>query len=224
MATRVKICGVGRVEEALVALGLGADLLGLNFYGPSKRYLSEEAARHLVAETVAAHDGPLRVPTWVGVVVNMPVDEAVAMGQRVGLDLLQFHGDETPEELAPVAARSIKALRVKDTISVDVLAPWLDLGFWGLLIDAHHPSLYGGSGRSWDFSSLASLGAAAKSTRLLIAGGLSPHNVASAIRTARPWGIDLCSGVERQHPHDPQKRPEKDTELMRQLFEEIHHG
>ena len=127
---RVKICGVTSVEETALAVDLGADFIGLNFYPPSPRYVSPEKASDIV-HRVGSRPGS-RPVRWVGVFVNMPVPEAVALGERVGLDLWQFHGDESPDELAPVAAKAIKAFRVKDRLDATVLRDWLDLSLWAL--------------------------------------------------------------------------------------------
>ena len=217
---RVKICGVRTVEEALLAVELGADLIGLNFHPPSPRYLSEAAAADLIATTRGRLEGhhPGREVLWAGVFVNRPVAEVDELGRRVGLDLLQFHGDERPEEVAPVAERAMKAFRVKDRLDAGTLRGWLELGAWGFVIDSRHPTLYGGSGESWNFESLKdpSLASLLANRRVLIAGGLSPDNVSAALGAAQPWGIDLCSGIEAA----PGK---KDPELMRRLFEEIRH-
>ena len=216
---RVKVCGVRTVEEASLAVRLGADLIGLNFYGPSPRFLTEEEARDIVSEVKAsvseASDRPV---LWAGVFVNMPIDEALALGERVGLDLWQFHGDETVDDLASVGERGMKAFRVKDRLDVETLEPWLNLGLWGFVVDSRHPTLYGGSGESWNFASMndPSLAEKLNGERVLIAGGLNPDNVKNAASAARPWGIDLCSGIE-------QAPGKKDPELMRRLFEEIRH-
>lgn len=216
----VKICGVRTVDEAILAIEFGADLIGLNFFPPSPRYLDEIQAADLVAtvDTTVKARLPERKVQWVGVFVNRPVSEVEVVGRRVGLDLLQFHGDERPEDVAPVAERAIKAFRVKDSLDAGVLQGWLELGAWGFVIDSRHPTLYGGSGESWNFESLndPSLASLLANRRVLIAGGLSPDNVRAALGAAQPWGIDLCSGIEAA----PGK---KDPELMRRLFEEIRH-
>lgn len=208
---RIKICGVRTSEEALLAARLGADFLGLNFHPPSPRYLDPEEAALLAAD--------IRRETpdvgLVGVFVNRPLEDILAIEKTVGLDLLQFSGDETAAEMAPVADRAIKGFRISGSLDADFA-----IGFdqvWGHLVDYRHPTLYGGSGESWDFSSLAGL----KLTRpTFIAGGLNPDNVAAAIQAAAPWGVDVCSGIEAEPGR-------KDPELLGRFFKVIkenHHG
>lgn len=204
---KVKICGVTSREEARLAVDLGADFVGLNFYPPSPRFLATERA----AEIAAAVEGRAEL---VGVFVNRPPVEVEQIAAAVGLDLLQFHGEETAAEIRPFARRALKAFRVRDRIDAATLA-----GFeaaWGWLIDARHPQLYGGTGESWQFESLRDL-AGVRGRRIFIAGGLGPASVKQAIRAARPYGIDLCSGVESEPGR-------KDPELLARLFEEIRHG
>lgn len=203
---RVKVCGVTSPEEAVLAADAGADFVGLNFHPPSPRHVAPELARE-IADAVRS-----RVEL-VGVFVNRPRAEVEAIDAAVGLDLLQFHGDETPADVAPFASRALKAFRVREAVDPALLAGFE--GVWGILIDARHPTLYGGTGRSWRFESLRGLNGGA--ARAFIAGGLTPDNVRAAIDVARPWGVDLCSGLE--------SRPgKKDPELLERLFLEIRHG
>ncbi len=203
LAPKVKICGITCLEDALLAADLGADWIGLNFYPPSPRYVSPAVARH-IADAVR---GRLSL---VGVFVNEP--EAAEIAQEVGLDLLQFHGDESPDELAPHGDRAIKVFRVRESFDPALMDPYPEV--WGFLVDTKHPSLYGGSGESWRFSSLRG---SRRPKPIFIAGGLGPDNVAAAVATAQPFAIDVCSGVE--------KTPGvKDPERLRRLFEEISHG
>lgn len=202
---RVKICGVCRPRDARLAVDLGAEFLGLNFHPPSPRSVDLAQARR-IAEVVA---GRVRL---VGVFVNLPASEIRRIDAEVGLDLLQFHGDEGPAELAPFGARAIKALRVEDDLEASWLEPYQQA--WGFVVDSRHPQLYGGSGQGWNFASLAPLAA---QQPVLIAGGLNPDNVRAAIAAARPYGIDIASGVESAPGV-------KDPELLRRLFEEIRHG
>ncbi len=215
--TRVKICGVTSPREAVLAVDLGADFVGLNFYPPSPRYLQP---RRAVAVADAARrreraGGARRKPVrLVGVFVNTPRSEVEEIAGIVGLDLLQFHGDETPADVAPFADRALKALRVRDRLDAAMLAGYEQV--WGVLIDSRHARLYGGTGESWRFESLRELGSALP-RRVFIAGGLGPRNVRAAIAAAEPYGVDLCSGVEAAPGR-------KDPELLERLFEEIRDG
>lgn len=208
---RVKICGIKSPEEALLAAELGADLIGLNFHPLSPRLLEIAAAREIAS---AVAESPRR-PLLVGVFVHQEAEEAAAIGEEVGLDLLQFHGNLKAEVVAPVAGRALVALRAHGRPEAEELAPWREIGVWGLILDASHPSLFGGTGKSWDFASVAGLGLPGE--RLLIAGGLNAGNLSSAVEAARPWGVDLCSGVESA----PGIR---DPGLLRELFRTLEHS
>lgn len=214
---RIKICGLTTVEDSLRAVALGADYLGLNFYPPSPRGIEVETARPIV-EAVRRRAPRVRL---VGVFVNAGHKRIETIDRELSLDLIQFHGDEGPDDLAPFAGRAIKVFRVRHRFDVDLLDAWPDV--WGYLVDTRHPQLYGGSGESWSFSSLREAESkgedpvAATDRRLFIAGGISPDNARAALEAARPWGLDVCSGVE--------SRPgRKDPDRMRRLFEEIDNG
>ncbi|HEX4965073.1 MAG TPA: phosphoribosylanthranilate isomerase [Thermoanaerobaculia bacterium] len=206
MAVKVKVCGITDPADALAAVEAGADYLGLNFYRPSPRYVEPARARE-IAEAVRG-----RV-SLVGVFVDSPRAEVEAVAGAVGLDLLQFHGSEGPGFVAPFAGRAVKAFRTGALPGAEELAAWE--GVWGILIDAPHATLYGGTGEAWDYEKLA--GAAGGGRRLFLAGGLGPGNARQAIAAARPYAIDVCSRVE--------SRPgRKDLELLRRLFQEVRHG
>jgi len=201
---KVKICGVTDPANALAAVELGADYLGLNFYPGSPRFV--DAGRALeIARAVAG-----RVPL-VGVFVNAPAGEIEEIAGRVGLDLVQLSGDEGPEAVVPFAGRVLKAFRTGTLPDREEIASYGDL--WGVLIDAPHGSLYGGTGAAWDYGSLRGDAPG----RLFLAGGLGPDNVRRAVETARPWGVDVCSRVESAPGV-------KDVELLRRLFLEVRHG
>lgn len=202
---KIKICGVRTPEEALLAAELGADLIGLNFHPPSPRFLEISAAKEIAAALKALPQRPLLV----GVFVHHTAAEAAAIGDDVGLDLLQFHGNPEPADIAHLAPRVLLALRIAGQPDPDELAPWRRLGLWGLVLDTRHEKLYGGTGESWDFASIAGL--AQPEEKLLIAGGLKNDNIVAAVHAARPWGVDLCSGLESA----PGVR---NAELLRELF------
>lgn len=208
MSTRVKICGVVEVESACDAVALGADYLGLNFFPASPRFLDLDRARE-IADAVRG-----RVEL-IGVFVDATrrtIDEAVA---RVGLDRVQLSGDEPPEAVAPFAACCLKAFRTGALPPPHVLAPYGPL--WGVLIDAPHPTLFGGSGESWDYGRLALPASRGEERRLFLAGGLGPDNVRRAVATLRPFAVDVCSRVERSPGI-------KDRAKMRRFFEEVQLG
>lgn len=208
MRPKVKICGLTRTGDAVLAATLGADYLGLNFWPGSQRCVDVRRAREIAA--AVADSSPLP-PRLVGIFVNQTRAEVEDVAAAAGLDLVQFHGGETAADVAPFADRAIKAVRVAERADAETLAGWDHV--WGLLVDTARPGAWGGTGESWDFASLA----ADRHPRLFIAGGLRPQTVRAAVGAARPWGIDLCSGVEAV----PGK---KDPELLRRLFEEIEDG
>jgi phosphoribosylanthranilate isomerase len=199
---RVKICGVTRPEDAELAVGLGADYLGLNFFPQSPRFLEELRARE-IATAVA---GRARL---VGVFVNAAREIVEKTASAVGLDLLQFHGDESADEIAGWGDRAVRALRLSGHPPSDLLSQWP--GAWGFLVEGRHEALYGGSGESWRYEMICAL---SRDRPVFVAGGLRPGNVADAVRRSGAWGVDVCSGVEREPGI-------KDPELMRRFFEEV---
>ncbi len=208
MRPKVKICGLTRAGDAVLAATLGADYLGLNFFPGSQRCIDARRAREIAAAVRGAVPRP---PPLVGIFVDQERTAVADMIAAAGLDLVQFHGDETAADVAPFADRAIKVVRVAERAAAEAFAGWDHV--WGMLVDTARPGAWGGTGESWDFSSLA----AEHHPRLFIAGGLRPQTVRAAVGAARPWGIDLCSGVEAS----PGK---KDSELLRRLFEEIEDG
>ncbi|HEX3557310.1 MAG TPA: phosphoribosylanthranilate isomerase [Thermoanaerobaculia bacterium] len=211
MPVKVKICGITSPADALAAVEWGADYLGLNFYRASPRYVEPGRALE-IADAVRG-----RV-ALVGVFVNSPRAEVEPIAGRVGLDLLQFHGDEEPGFVAPFAGRAIKAFRTGGTGGLpgpDELAAWSAV--WGILIDAPHGTLYGGTGEAWDYGTVGAPDRPPEGLRLFLAGGLGPGNARQAVERVRPYAIDVCSRVE--------SRPGiKDRELLRRLFQEVRHG
>jgi phosphoribosylanthranilate isomerase len=179
---RVKICGVTRLEDALLAARLGADAVGLNFWPRSKRYVSPAAAGEIVRALppgIAA----------VGVFVDPRRDEVLAAIDASGVGVAQLHGDEPPALCASLPVPVVKAIRVTDGHSLAQLASYEVQAF---LLDAASPE-YGGSGRTFDWALAVEV---ARELPVLLAGGLSPENVAEAVRTVRPMGVDVASGVE----------------------------
>jgi phosphoribosylanthranilate isomerase len=182
MTPRVKICGFKDRATAEAALAAGADFLGFNFYPQSPRYLDPARAGEIVKDLPAG--------VAVGLWVNPSRDELLRAAELSGVDIVQLQGDEPPElcDLGP--RRVIKAFRLG---APEDLAPIARYHVWAVLADAKS-GLWGGSGRqgNWELSARA----AALSERLFLAGGLTPDNVAEAIRAVRPWAVDVCSGVE----------------------------
>ena len=182
--TKIKICGIKTVEDALAAMDAGADLLGFNFYRKSPRYISVGQCRDVMS--VMRKYGQI---TYVGVFVNASVDEIRATMETAALSLAQLHGDETSEMMSLLHGIVFKAFRgVPDGLNGFARddAP-------ALLVDASVKGSYGGTGITADWKGAAEL---AKQVPLLLAGGLTPANVAEAVRQVRPWGVDVASGVE----------------------------
>lgn len=194
--TKIKICGITTLNDALAAAELGADLLGFNFYPKSPRYIAPETCREITGSLRSQYPNL----TLVGVFVNVPVAEIRVILETCQLHLAQLHGDETPEMLAELGSRAFKAIRLSASESVDesvhpfVSVPQSVSPFHpALLVDAAVKGLYGGSGMTTDWAKAAKL---SRRIPLLLAGGLRPENVAQAIAQARPWGVDTASGVE----------------------------
>lgn len=187
----VKICGITTLEDALTALAAGAGWLGFNFYPRSPRYLSPEACRLLVE--VIRHLYP--EATLVGVFVNTPVDDILRILVECQLDLAQLSGDESPEEVRRLGQRAFKAFRPRSQEEMEALFQTYPRRFDppACLIDAVKSGFYGGSGQVADWSIAAWV---AQRAPILLAGGLTPENVAIAIDQVRPWGVDVASGVE----------------------------
>ncbi len=184
--TRIKICGLTRAEDAAAAVAAGADALGV-VLAPSKRQVTLEQAAAVFA------DVPPLVAR-VGVFVNAQADDVWEAVARLGLTAVQFHGDEAPEtcEAAPVPV--IKALRVGPGFTVADVDRYRG-AVAALLLDTYVPGEQGGTGMAFEWDSVA--GILPQDIPVLLAGGLGPHNVASAVRTLRPYAVDVSSGVEQ---------------------------
>ncbi|MFT3891228.1 MAG: phosphoribosylanthranilate isomerase [Anaerolineales bacterium] len=200
--TKIKICGIKTVNDALAAIDAGADLIGFNFYPKSPRYVEVGVVRNIMS--VMRRVGRV---TCVGVFVNAPVAEILATMDTLGLNLAQLHGDETPEMLKALDGKAFKAFRgIPENI-----AGFERQSAPTFLVDAAVKGVYGGSGVTADWEGAATL---AKKYQLLLAGGLTPENVAEAIRRVQPWGVDVASGVESA----PGK---KDTEKMKAFVQAV---
>jgi len=183
-AVRSKICGITRIEDALSAVEAGADAIGLVFYAKSPRSVSIEQARSIIAAL------PPFVTT-VGLFVDASRCELGELLDAVPLDLLQFHGDESPEDCDGYHRPYIKALRVKpgDDIAAQVA---LYKNACGVLLDTYVPGIPGGTGEAFDWSLVPEH----LSKPVILAGGLTAENVAQAIARVRPYAVDVSGGVE----------------------------
>lgn len=217
--TKIKICGIKTLKDALAAIEAGADYLGFNFYPKSVRFIERFACAEITSMLKREHPHI----KLVGVFVNSPVDEIKNTLQTCHLDLAQLHGDETPEMLSAFNGKAFKAIRLSAETSVDEsVYPFLKSVFIResvtesvykpvMLIDAAVKGVYGGSGVTADWTAAAEL---AKKYPLLLAGGLTPENVADAVRQVQPWGVDVASGVESAPG-------EKDAGRMVQFVKEV---
>jgi len=181
---RSKICGITRVEDALLAAEAGADAIGLVFYAKSPRAVDVRRAREIVAAL------PPFVTT-VGLFVDMPRGELNGILEAVPLDLLQFHGDETPADCAGYHRPYIKALRVRPGEDIAARCAGYPQAA-GILLDTFVPGVPGGTGEAFDWSLVPE----SPGCPIVLAGGLTPDNVAAAIRQVRPWAVDVSGGVE----------------------------
>ena len=184
MPVKVKICGITNLADGMAAAEAGADALGFVFYDQSPRSISIEAAAGLICQ----------LPQFVmkvGVFVNAPEDMVVRAIRECGLNLLQFHGEESPEYCLQFGLMSMKAFRIRDAASLQAL-PSYHTDAW--LLDAYTPDKPGGTGETFNLD--LALEARGWGRPIFLAGGLTPGNVAEAVRRAQPYGVDVSSGVE----------------------------
>lgn len=179
---RIKICGITNLEDALFAVDEGADALGFVFYPKSPRYIQPENAERIIK----------RLPpfvTPVGVFVNEGLKKILMTVRITGIRCVQLHGDESPELIDRIPLPVIKAIRVKGMDDIEQMKNFNPSSF---LLDTYTDA-YGGSGKSFDLKiALRAKGFG----RIILAGGLTPENVAPAIRRVKPYGVDVSSGVE----------------------------
>lgn len=201
----IKICGITRSEDARLAVDLGADYLGLNFWPRSPRFVSRRQALRVVE----AVRGQVRL---VGLWVAPTHQEVAAVDKELGLDLLQFHGQESPDALDWFPDRVIQAIRIDPTSATVQLDEYERA--WGFLFDCAPVGEFGGTGKSWPYERIAHLETAKP---VLLAGGLSPDNVATAITRSGADIVDVCSGVESGPGI-------KDPGLLERFIREVHHA
>jgi phosphoribosylanthranilate isomerase len=186
MRTRVKICGITDRQDALDAVRLGADAIGLVFYPPSPRCVTAERAAAIV-------EGLPPFVTVVGLFVNASREEIAEVLGTVRIDLLQFHGTECPDYCAEHGRPYIKAVRVRE--GTDLLGERQRYaGASALLLDAYRPGVPGGTGQAFDWDLIP----AALGPEIVLAGGLTADNVGEAVRQVRPYAVDVSGGVERE--------------------------
>ncbi|GIK57193.1 MAG: phosphoribosylanthranilate isomerase [Chloroflexi bacterium] len=192
---KVKICGTTNLEDALLAAEAGADFLGFIFYPPGKRSITLDVAQAITIRLRQLDN----CPVLVGVFVNETPERMAEIMAECQLDLAQLHGDEPPwlvgDTRSPLYGRAFKALRPTSLVEAETDAEWyVSPQSPNLLIDAYHPTLRGGTGQTADWSVCAHL--ARQIPGLMLAGGLTPENVAEAVRVVRPYAVDVASGVE----------------------------
>lgn len=188
MRTRVKICGITRVEDGLAAAAAGADAIGLVF-ADSPRRVTVDQARAITRAL------PPFV-TVVGLFVDAPAGQVQEVLGQVSIDLLQFHGKETPVQCRETGRPYIKAIHMASDVDLKVEAKrYADAA--GLLLDSFHPKLAGGTGAVFDWSQVSASAMREMGKPVILAGGLTPENVARAVQTVRPYAVDVSSGVEQ---------------------------
>ena len=203
--TKIKICGIQTAEAALTAAESGADLIGFVFVPGRRRRLEPDQAREILS---AVRRGSGNVPKAVGLFADQPLEEVNRIAGTLGLDMAQICGQESLEYCAKVDVPVIKVLHVKGGGEEEVaslgerMAALERQGHW-ITLDRYVKGLQGGSGRTFDWEIARRL--SQKGFRFLLAGGLTPENVAQAVRTVKPWGVDVSSGVETDGVKDPQK-------------------
>jgi len=190
---RIKICGITNESDALHAVACGADALGFVFYADSPRCVSPEQARKIIDKLPAG-------VTPVGLFVNEALEVVNRVAVTSGIAMVQLHGDEGSDYCQRIEKPILKALRVRNEES---LFGWEDYAAEAILLDAWHPEKFGGTGESCDWQLAARM---AKESTIILAGGLTPDNVAEAVKIVKPHGVDVSSGVE-QSPG--RKNPDK---------------
>jgi phosphoribosylanthranilate isomerase len=179
----VKVCGICNVEDAVRAVKLGYDAIGLNFVESSNRRITPALAREIALAVRPRAE-------IIGVVANLSVREMLELARDVGLDALQLHGDEPPDDVERLGPPHYKAVRVATAEDVSRAGQYTGDR---LLVDAKVKGVLGGSGQTFDWGLVTEL---ARQRRIVLAGGLHAENVTRAVQGVQPWGVDVASGVE----------------------------
>jgi phosphoribosylanthranilate isomerase len=211
--TKIKICGIKTLNDALAAMDAGASLIGFNFYPKSPRYVEVGQCRGIMS-VMRNRGGHIQ---YVGVFVNASAAEICATMETCGLSLAQLHGDESPNMLHALGGKGFKAFRGAPE-NIDSFVRQKAPAF---LLDASVKGVYGGSGVTADWSMAKVL---ANHYLLLLAGGLTPENVAEAVQQVRPWGVDVASGVESEPGRKDAARMTAFVRAVREIDKTIDHG
>lgn len=195
--TRVKICGIKSLEQATLALEAGADFLGFIFYPPSHRYMEPAAVGEIVTACRARFGGPER---WsaVGVFVDVPIDAARAICAEAQVDLAQLCGHEDKPYAEAFGLPVVRVVSVDGSGTPLASTDPASHGAARVMLDTKSDGQYGGTGLTYPWTAVR-----ATASEAFLAGGLTPANVAEAILTARPWAVDVSTGVERDRVKDP---------------------
>lgn len=210
MRTRAKICGITRTSDIQAAVEAGADAIGLVFYAPSPRYVNIIQAKNLIKH----------IPAYVqivGLFVNATASDVCQVLHDIPLDVLQFHGDETPEQCQNIAKQAkrrwYKAIQVKPNLDISAqISHYQQTGASAVLLDAWHPVLKGGTGHQFDWSKFPKI-----DVPLILAGGLTPENIEEAIQTTGAFAVDVSGGVESA-------KGIKDQQLIERFMQGVQRG
>jgi phosphoribosylanthranilate isomerase len=204
MRTRVKICGITNLDDAMTAVECGADAIGFVFWVNSPRFIEPQKAKRIVS----------KIPpfvTTVGVFVNEPVEGINRLIQSVGFGCVQLHGEETPGACMGLNAKVIKAVRVSGEKDLEGLDSYHVSAF---ILDTFRKDVQGGTGETFDWDIAVK---AKKLGAVILSGGLTPENVVDAIRHVRPYGVDVSSGVEKNPGEKDPEKVRKFIELVRSI-------
>ena len=217
MRTRVKVCGITRVADALAASDAGADAIGLNFWSGTPRFVEVGRARE-IADALPAF------VTRVALFVDPEASHVRAILDAVPVDVLQFHGSEDPDLCRCFARPYLKAVHMKAGVDLlEYAALYEDAA--GLVFDSYSPGdLPGGTGRAFDWSRLSADVRARLPAPVILSGGLDPSNVEAAIREVRPWAVDVSSGVEELASDGKVRRGLKDASRIEAFMNGVRHA